>query len=199
MSRILIRLPSTSDGRPYSVPASAPWVSCTRLPWTVLLTPLGKDRRHTAKPFPRSAKHGTAQTFPATRHHTHRIRRPRPLRHPDGRIHLDENLTDGIQCWGDGRALMFSGPLDRARRIVRKTNARLVRTGELRRWLGGGSPHPTLDDFPTAALLAPSAEVATPLDQQPQGSLRPAAQICRMLPGNDETNRDPVPRSGVGC
>ena len=32
---------------------------------------------------------------------------------PDGKNHLDENLTDGMQCWGDGRVLMFSGPLER--------------------------------------------------------------------------------------
>ena len=81
---------------------------------------------------------------------------------PEGRIHLDGNLTDGIRCWGDGRVLMFSGPLERIHRIARQTNARFVSAGELRRWLGGGPPHPALNEFPTAALLAPAGTVILP-------------------------------------
>ena len=38
--------------------------------------------------FPNRSSMGTLQTFPATRHHTHRISRPRPLRHSPRREHL---------------------------------------------------------------------------------------------------------------
>ena len=81
---------------------------------------------------------------------------------PDGKIHLDENLTNGMQCWGDGRVLMFSGPLEPIHRIACRTNAQFVSAEQLRRWLGGGPPHPTLTDFPTAALLAPAGKVILP-------------------------------------
>ena len=81
---------------------------------------------------------------------------------PDGRIHLDENLTEGMTWWGDGRILMFSGPLERVRRIAHRTGARFVNAEELRRWLGGGPPHPALSEFPTAALLAPPGTVILP-------------------------------------
>ena len=83
---------------------------------------------------------------------------------PDGKIHLDENLTDNMQCWGDGRVLMFSGPLERIHRIVRQTNARFVSAEQLHQWLGGGPPHPALTEFPTAALLAPAGTVILPQD-----------------------------------
>ena len=81
---------------------------------------------------------------------------------PEGKIHLDENLTEGMQCWGDGRVLMFSSPLERIHRIACRTNARFVSGEELRRWLGGGPPHPALNDFPTAALLAAPGTVILP-------------------------------------
>ena len=104
--------------------------------------------------FPNRSSMGTLQTLPATRHHPRRISRPRPLRHPpDGKIYLDENLTDGTQCWGDGRVLMFSGPLERVYRIARRTGAQFVSAEELHQRLGGGPPHPALNEFPTAALL----------------------------------------------
>ena len=77
----------------------------------------------------------------------------------DGRIYLDENLTDGMQWWGDGRVLMFSGPLERVYRIARRTGAQFVSAEQLRQWLGGGPPHPVLNEFPTAALLAPPGTV----------------------------------------
>ena len=106
---------------------------------------------------------GTLQTFPTTRHHPHRISRPRPLRHPpDGKIYLDENLTDGMQWWGDGRVLMFSGPLEPVHRIARRTGAQFVSSEQLRRWLGGGPPHPALNEFPTAALLAAPGTIILP-------------------------------------
>ena len=81
---------------------------------------------------------------------------------PDGKIYLDENLTDGMQWWGDGRVLMFFGPIERVRRIARQTGAQFVSAEQLRRWLGGGPPHPALTEFPTAALLAPPGTVILP-------------------------------------
>ena len=81
---------------------------------------------------------------------------------PDGRIYLEENLTDVIQWWGDGRVLMFSGPLDPVHRIARRTSAQFVSAGQLRRWLGGGPPHPALNELPTAALLAPPETIILP-------------------------------------
>ena len=92
---------------------------------------------------------------------------------PNGKIYLDENLTDGMQCGGDGRVLMFSGPRERVHRIVRQTNARFVSAEHLRQWLGGGPPHPALTEFPTAALLAPAGTVILPQDLTPQHQRRP--------------------------
>lgn len=82
--------------------------------------------------------------------------------HPDGKIYLDRDLTDGMRCWGDGRVLMFLGPLRRARRIARLTGARLVDTKQLQQWLGQGPPHPALPELPNAALLAPEGTVILP-------------------------------------
>ena len=81
---------------------------------------------------------------------------------PDGRIDLAEHLTDGTQWWGDGRVLMFSGPLEPVHRIACRTGAQFVNAGQLRRWLGGGPPHPALNEFPTAALLAPPGTIILP-------------------------------------
>ena len=81
---------------------------------------------------------------------------------PGGRSYLDEQLTQGMRCWGDGRVLMFSGPLRRVRRIARRTGAQNVNAEQLRQWLGGGPPHPTLTEYPTAALLAPPGTVILP-------------------------------------
>ena len=81
---------------------------------------------------------------------------------PDGKIYLDENLTDGMQWWGDGRVLMFSGPLERVHRIARQTGAQFVSAEQLHQWLGGGPPHPALSEFPTAALLAPPGTIILP-------------------------------------
>ena len=90
--------------------------------------------------FPNRSSMGTLQTLPATRHHPRRISRPRPLRHPpDGKIYLDENLTDGMQCWGDGRVLMSSAPLEQVHRIARRTGAQFVSAEQLRQWLGPNS------------------------------------------------------------
>ena len=81
---------------------------------------------------------------------------------PDGRIFLDRGLTDRVQCWGDGRVLMFRGRLWRVRRIARHTGARLVDGEQLRQWLGGGPPHPALSELPHAAVLAPPCTVMLP-------------------------------------
>ena len=81
---------------------------------------------------------------------------------PEGKIYLDEDLTGGMTWWGDGRVLMFSGPLEPVHRIARQTNARFVSADQLRRWLGGGPPHPALTELPTAALLAPPETVIFP-------------------------------------
>ena len=81
---------------------------------------------------------------------------------PDGKIYLDENLTDGMQWWGDGRVLMFSGPLERVHRIARRTGAQFVSAEQLHEWLGGGPPHPAVGEFPTAALLAPAGTIILP-------------------------------------
>ena len=81
---------------------------------------------------------------------------------PDGKIYLDENPTDGMQCWGDGRVLMFSRPLEPVHRIARTTGAQFVSPEQLHQWLGGGPPHPALNEFPTAALLAPPGTIILP-------------------------------------
>ena len=81
---------------------------------------------------------------------------------PDGRIYLDENLTDDMQWWGDGRVLMFAGPLEPVQRIARRTGAQFVNAEQLRQWLGGGPPHRALTEFPTAALLAPPGTIILP-------------------------------------
>lgn len=81
---------------------------------------------------------------------------------PDGRIYLDRELTDRIQCWGDGRVLMFRGRLWRVRRIARRTGGQFVDGEQLRQWLGGGPPHPALSELPHAALLAPPGTVILP-------------------------------------
>ena len=54
---------------------------------------------------------------------------------PEGKIYLDENLTDGMQWWGDGRVLMFSAPLKQVHRIARQTGAQFVSAEELHQWL----------------------------------------------------------------
>ena len=64
--------------------------------------------------------------------------------------------------WGDGRVLMFSGPLDPVHRITRRTGAQFVSAEQLRHWLGGGPPHPALNEFPTAALLAAPGTIILP-------------------------------------
>ena len=82
--------------------------------------------------------------------------------YPDGKMYLDRSLTDGMRCWGDGRVLMFLGPLRRVRRIARLTGARLIKPDQLRQWLGEGPPHPALSELPNAALLAPGGTVILP-------------------------------------
>ena len=54
---------------------------------------------------------------------------------------------------GDRRVLMFNGPTEEIRHIAKPPGARYIEDQHLR-WLGGGDPHPALEDFPTAALLA---------------------------------------------
>ena len=81
---------------------------------------------------------------------------------PEGKIYLDEDLTEGMTWWGDGRVSFFSGPLEPVHRIARRTNAQFVNADQLRRWLGGGPPHPALTELPTAALLAPPGTVIFP-------------------------------------
>ena len=81
---------------------------------------------------------------------------------PDGRIYLNKNLTHGMQWWGDGRVLMFSGPLEPAHRIARRTGAQFVSAEQLSQWLGGGPPHPALNEFPTPVLLAPPGTIILP-------------------------------------
>ena len=81
---------------------------------------------------------------------------------PDGRIRLDTHLTKGLDCWGDGRVLVFNGPIEQIHHIAERTGARYIDAQQLREWLGGGTPHPALVEFPTAALLAPPGTVILP-------------------------------------
>ena len=81
---------------------------------------------------------------------------------PDGKITLDRRLLEGMEYWGDSRVLMFNGPPDRIKRLADHTGAHYVDADRLREWLGTGEPHPELDDFPTAALLAPPGTVILP-------------------------------------
>ena len=46
--------------------------------------------------------------------------------------------------------------------IAEQTGALYVEPGRLREWLGGGDAHPALEEFPTAALLAPPGTVILP-------------------------------------
>ena len=79
-----------------------------------------------------------------------------------GQMRLGTDLTQGMVYWGEGRVLMFCGPTDQIRRIAEQTGARFVNPDRLREWLGGGDPHPALEEFPTAALLAPPGTVILP-------------------------------------
>ena len=81
---------------------------------------------------------------------------------PAGKMKLSWDLTEGMQCWGDGRVLMFNGPPEQVQRLAEQTGARFVEPPLLQEWLGGGPPHPELRDFPTAALLAPEDTVVFP-------------------------------------
>ena len=69
---------------------------------------------------------------------------------PGGKKRLTWDLTETLGCWGDGRVLMFNGPAEQARRLAEETGSRYVDPQLLRQWLGGGPPHPELEDFPTA-------------------------------------------------
>ena len=80
----------------------------------------------------------------------------------EGYIRLGRHLIEGMDCWGDGRVLMFNGPVEQVQHVAQRTGARYVDAGRLREWLGGGDPHPALEQFPTAALLAPSGTVILP-------------------------------------
>ena len=57
---------------------------------------------------------------------------------------------------------MFNGPIEQVHRIAKRTGALFVDAEQLREWLGGGEPHPALEEFPTTALLAPSSTVILP-------------------------------------
>ena len=81
---------------------------------------------------------------------------------PEGKITLDQHLTEDIEHWGDGRVLMFNGPSDLIKQLADLTGAQYVDARQLRQWLGTGEPHPELADFPTAALLAPPGMVLLP-------------------------------------
>ena len=52
--------------------------------------------------------------------------------------------------------------LDRVHRIARRTGAQFVSAEQLQQWLGGGPLHAALDEFPTAALLAPPGTIILP-------------------------------------
>ena len=80
----------------------------------------------------------------------------------NGRTRLGTDLTQGMVYWGEGRELMFRGPTDQIRRIAEQTGALYVDPDRLREWLGGGDPNPALEEFPTAALLAPPGTVILP-------------------------------------
>jgi hypothetical protein len=80
----------------------------------------------------------------------------------EGKIRLDADLTRGLVYWGEGRTLMFKGPKDQIHRVAEQTGARYVDVEQLREWLGGGDPHPALEDFATAALLAPPDTIILP-------------------------------------
>ena len=81
---------------------------------------------------------------------------------PEGKTTLGKQFTKGLVYWGDGRVLMFHGPVEQVHRIAERTGARYVDADRLRAWLGAGDPHPTLEEFPTAALLAPPDTVILP-------------------------------------
>ena len=80
----------------------------------------------------------------------------------EGKTTLSTQFTKGLDYWGDGRVLMFRGPDEQIRRIAERTGAQYVHPDRLRQWLGAGEPHAALEEFPTAALLAPPDTVILP-------------------------------------
>ena len=104
----------------------------------------------------------------------------------EGKTTLGTHLTKGLDYWGDGRVLMFRGPHEQIRRIAEQTGARYVDADRLRQWLGGGTPHPALEEFPTAALLAPPDTVILPRHLYPHeighhGGITPQELLIPLL------------------
>ena len=80
----------------------------------------------------------------------------------NGKTRLGTDFTPGVVYWGEGRVLMFRGPTEQMCRIAEQTGGLYVEPDRLREWLGGGDPHPALEEFPTGALLAPPGTVILP-------------------------------------
>ena len=80
----------------------------------------------------------------------------------DGQMRLGTDFTRGVVYWGEGRVLMFRGPTEQICRIAEQTGALYVEPDRLREWLGGGDPHPVLEEFPTGGLLARPGTVILP-------------------------------------
>ena len=105
---------------------------------------------------------------------------------PEGKIRLGSHLTRGLDYWGDGRALMLCGPIEQIHRISERTQALYVDADQLRQWLGGGDPHPALEELPAAALLAPPNTVILPQHIHPHetghhGGITPQEQLIPLL------------------
>jgi len=81
---------------------------------------------------------------------------------PGGKKRLSWDLNRAPEMLGRRPVLMFNGPAEQARRLAEQTGSRFVDAQLLRQWLGGGPPHPELEDFPTAALLPAEHTVIFP-------------------------------------
>ena len=82
--------------------------------------------------------------------------------------------------------LMFHGPVEHIHRIAERTGAQYVDPDRLREWLGKGDPHPALEPFPTAALLAPPDTVILPRHLYPHeighhGGITPQELLIPLL------------------
>lgn len=75
---------------------------------------------------------------------------------PESKLTLSKADTEGMRWWGDSRALMLDGPIQRIEALAEQTGSQVLSSRSLRKWLGRGKPHPELESrMPGAVLLAP--------------------------------------------
>ena len=60
----------------------------------------------------------------------------------DGKIRLGRHLIEGMECWGDGRVLMFNGPVEQIQHVAQRTGAQYVDGDRLSGMAGRWGPAP---------------------------------------------------------